>query len=50
MTLAYLVLPTVVTHYLDPARHAAYTRASFQPIATHYRSTMTLSVPGSSAP
>src|SRR5262245_47873408 len=25
-TLAYAVLPTVTTHYLDPARAAAYTR------------------------
>ena len=31
-TLSYLVVPTVVTHYLDPARQAIYTRASFQPI------------------
>ena len=44
MTLAYAVLPTVVTHYLDPKRPAPFGRASFQPIATHYISTMTLSV------
>jgi tripartite-type tricarboxylate transporter receptor subunit TctC len=34
-TLSYVVMPTVVTHYLDPARAAIYTRASFQPIARH---------------
>ena len=41
-------LPTVTTHYLDPKRQAPYTRASFQPVATHYISTMTLSVRGDS--
>jgi tripartite-type tricarboxylate transporter receptor subunit TctC len=44
LTLAYAVLPTVVTHYLDPKRPAPFGRASFQPIAAHYISTMTLSV------
>ena len=44
MTLAYAILPTVVTHYRDPKRQAPYARASFQPIVTHYISTMTLSV------
>jgi tripartite-type tricarboxylate transporter receptor subunit TctC len=34
-TLAYVVLPGAVTHYLDPARQAIYTRTSFQPIARH---------------
>jgi tripartite-type tricarboxylate transporter receptor subunit TctC len=34
-TLSYVVMPTIVTHYLDPARKAIYTRASFQPIARH---------------
>ena len=37
-TLSYLVVPTVVTHYLDPARQAIYTRASFQPIGRHFLS------------
>jgi len=48
LTLAYAILPTVVTHYRDPKRQAPYTRASFQPIVTHYVSTMTLSVRGDS--
>jgi len=43
-TLAYAVLPTVVTHYLDPARAAIYTRQSFQPIATHHLAPMMLAV------
>ncbi len=43
MTLAYMVLPTVVTHYLDPKRLAIYTRANFTPIFMHYTSSMTLS-------
>jgi hypothetical protein len=37
-----------VTHYRDPKRQAPYARASFQPIVTHYISTMTLSVRGDS--
>ena len=48
LTLAYAILPTVVTHYRDPQRPAPYTRASFQPVATHYISTMMLSVRGDS--
>ena len=43
-TLAYLVVPTVVTHYLDPVRAAIYTRASFQPIGRHYVSPAMLAV------
>jgi tripartite-type tricarboxylate transporter receptor subunit TctC len=35
-TLSYVVIPTVVTHYLDPGRAAIYTRASFQPIGEHF--------------
>lgn len=35
-TLAYMVLPTVTTHYLDPARQAVYKRDSFQPVAMHH--------------
>jgi tripartite-type tricarboxylate transporter receptor subunit TctC len=35
-TLSYAVLPTVVTHYFDPARGAIYTRANFQPVAMHH--------------
>jgi tripartite-type tricarboxylate transporter receptor subunit TctC len=35
-TLSYVVLPTVVTHYLDPKRQAIYTRQSFQPVAMHH--------------
>lgn len=36
LTLAYAVLPTVTTHYLDKSRQAAYTRESFQPVALHF--------------
>jgi tripartite-type tricarboxylate transporter receptor subunit TctC len=43
-TLSYAVLPTVTTHYLDPARAAVYTRASFQPIALHHLTWMMLAV------
>ena len=43
-TLSYLVVPTVVTHYLDPARQAIYTRASFQPIGRHFLSPAMLAV------
>lgn len=35
-TLSYVVLPTVVTHYLVPGRDAIYTRKNFQPIAMHH--------------
>lgn len=35
-TLAYAVLPTIMTHYLDPDRAAPYTRRSFQPIGLHF--------------
>ncbi len=44
MTLLFGVLPTITTHYLDPSRRAAYTRASFQPIGLHHLSPMTLAV------
>jgi tripartite-type tricarboxylate transporter receptor subunit TctC len=43
-TLSYAVIPTVVTHYLDPTRGAIYTRASFQPIARHFSSPAVLAV------
>jgi tripartite-type tricarboxylate transporter receptor subunit TctC len=48
-TLSYIVVPTVVTHYLDPARAAIYTRASFQPIGRHYISPAMLAVRSDSA-
>ncbi|MBL8702432.1 MAG: tripartite tricarboxylate transporter substrate binding protein [Alphaproteobacteria bacterium] len=35
-TLAYAVLPTVTTHYLDKSRQSIYTRESFQPVALHF--------------
>src|SRR5262249_23639383 len=47
-TLAYAVLPTTVTHYLDPSREVIYTRKSFQPIATHHVAPMVLAVQASS--
>jgi tripartite-type tricarboxylate transporter receptor subunit TctC len=43
-TLSYVVVPTVVTHYLDPARAAIYTRASFQSVARHFQSPEVLAV------
>ncbi len=43
-TLSYVVLPTVVTHYLDPARAAIYTRKDFQPIAMHHSTPQVLAV------
>jgi tripartite-type tricarboxylate transporter receptor subunit TctC len=48
-TLSYVVIPTVVTHYLDPARHAIYTRDNFQPIARHFLSPAALAVRSDSA-
>jgi tripartite-type tricarboxylate transporter receptor subunit TctC len=35
-TLSYGVLPTIITHYLDPDRTAPYTRKNFQPVAHHH--------------
>jgi tripartite-type tricarboxylate transporter receptor subunit TctC len=35
-TLAMVVKPTVLSHYLDQSRNAGYTRASFQPVAHLY--------------
>lgn len=43
-TLSYAVLPTVTTHYLDPARQAVYTRANFQTIGMHHYTVMMLAV------
>jgi len=43
-TLSYVVLPTVVTHYLVPGRDVPYTRASFQPVAMHHYVPQTISV------
>ena len=36
LTLAYAVLPTIITHYLDPSREAPYQRKDFQPVAHHW--------------
>ena len=47
-TLSYAVLPTIVTHYLDPARGAIYARKDFQPVGMHHYTPMTLSVQASS--
>lgn len=47
-TLSYAVLPTVTTHYLDPARRVPYARKDFQPIAMHHHVPQTLSVRGDS--
>jgi tripartite-type tricarboxylate transporter receptor subunit TctC len=35
-TLSYAVLPTVITHYMDPERDAAYAREDFQKIGLHF--------------
>lgn len=35
-TLSYAVLPTIITHYLDPSREAPYQRKDFQPVAHHW--------------
>lgn len=43
-TLSYAVLPTVTTHYLDPARQAVYTRANFQTVGMHHYTVMMLAV------
>jgi tripartite-type tricarboxylate transporter receptor subunit TctC len=43
-TLGYAVLPTIVTHYLDPTRGAVYTRKDFQPVGMHHYTPQTLSV------
>jgi len=42
--LSYVVLPTVVTHYLVPGRDLTYTRSSFQPVAMHHYVPQTISV------
>src|SRR4029453_5559032 len=43
-TLSYVVLPTVVTHYVVPGRDVTYSRSSFQPIAMHHYVPQTISV------
>jgi tripartite-type tricarboxylate transporter receptor subunit TctC len=43
-TLAYAVLPTITTHYLDKSRQSVYTRESFQPIALHFYTPAMLAV------
>jgi len=43
-TLSYVVLPTVVTHYVVPGRDVTYSRTSFQPIAMHHYVPQTISV------
>jgi tripartite-type tricarboxylate transporter receptor subunit TctC len=35
-TLSYAVLPTVITHYMDPERDAPYAREDFQKIGLHF--------------
>jgi tripartite-type tricarboxylate transporter receptor subunit TctC len=35
-TLGYAVLPTIITHYMDPSREAPYQRKDFQPVAHHW--------------
>jgi len=47
-TLSYAVLPTVITHYADPARDAPYSRKDFQPVALHHLTPATISVQANS--
>jgi tripartite-type tricarboxylate transporter receptor subunit TctC len=47
-TLAIVVKPTVLSHYLDPSRNAGYTRASFAPIAHLYSVGYAIAVPAAS--
>lgn len=35
-TLSYAVLPTVITHYMDPGRGAPYAREDFEKIGLHF--------------
>lgn len=44
LTLAYAVLPTVTTHYLDKTRQATYGRESFQPVGLHFYTPAMLAV------
>jgi tripartite-type tricarboxylate transporter receptor subunit TctC len=43
-TLSAAVLPTVITHYADPAREAPYARKDFLPVALHHLTPATISV------
>ncbi len=43
-TLSYMVLPTVVTHYIEAPRTPPYTQESFQPIGNHHLSPQTIAV------
>ncbi|WP_170985187.1 tripartite tricarboxylate transporter substrate binding protein [Roseomonas sp. AR75] len=44
LTLAFAVLPTLITHYLDPSRRAPYTRADFRTVALHHISPVSFAV------
>ena len=48
-TLLFGVLPTLITHYLDPSRNARYTRRDFQPVALHHISPVSFAVRANSA-
>jgi tripartite-type tricarboxylate transporter receptor subunit TctC len=43
-TLLFGVLPTLITHYLDPSRNARYTRRDFRPVALHHVSPVSFAV------
>ncbi len=47
-TLAIVVKPTVLSHYLDASRNAGYTRTSFAPIAHLYSVGYAIAVPAAS--
>jgi len=49
LTLSYGVLPTLLTHYLDPERTPPYTRESFTPIAMYLQLPNVIAV-GTSSP
>jgi tripartite-type tricarboxylate transporter receptor subunit TctC len=47
-TLAYGVLPTVITHYSDPERQPPYARKDFRPVAHHHLIPAMIAVPAAS--
>jgi len=47
-TIGYSAIPTIITSYLDPERKAAYTRASFAPIARPTADSILLAVQANS--
>ena len=48
LTLSCAVIPTIITHYMDPEREAPYSRKDFQPVAHHHLIPAVLAVQASS--